>query len=72
MGDSSVIPIPPPGERRARTARAVQARRRLDAARRGPRAIDANRPGAGGRAWINGREVAASEARYSHLGRVYD
>jgi hypothetical protein len=38
--------------------RVIEARRRLDRS--------------SGRAWINGREVGGTDARYAHLGRSYD
>ena len=47
---------------RARHLRlATAARRRLDQESR-----------TRGRAWINGREVGGSDARFAHLGRSYD
>lgn len=47
--------------RERRIARAREARSRHDAAAVG-----------GGRAWINGREVGGSDARFAHLGRSHD
>ena len=54
---------PPPrvAARQRTLSRVVQARRRPETLPRGA-----------GRAWINGREVGGSGARYGHLGQSYD
>lgn len=49
------------GSRDRTLSQVVQARRRLDSL-----------PRAGGRAWINGREVGGPDARYGHLAQVHD
>ena len=61
-------PVRPPnsnspheGSRDRTLSHVVQARRRLDSLPRG-----------GGRAWINGREVGGSDARYGHLAQSHD
>ena len=52
---------PTDADRPRALAQGVQARRRLDAL-----------PRAGGRAWINGREVGGPDARYGHLAQTHD
>ena len=47
------------GRHRSRTTRATEARRKLQRA-------------AGGRVWINGREIGGRDDRYSRLGRSHD
>lgn len=59
MREAPVIPLRAARERRARTSRAIEARRRLNSPR-------------GGRAWINGREVGGASERFRHLGRTHD
>jgi hypothetical protein len=49
------------GPRQLALSRVVQARRRLETL-----------PQAGGRVWINGREVGGPNARYIHLGQTHD
>jgi|1186.fasta_scaffold621161_2 hypothetical protein len=49
------------GPRQLTLSRVVQARRRLETL-----------PQAGGRVWINGREVGGANARYIHLGQTHD
>jgi hypothetical protein len=49
------------GPRQLALPRVVQAHRRLETL-----------PQAGGRVWINGREVGGPNARYIHLGQTHD
>ena len=53
--------LPSPRDRRRALGLAMAARRRIVTEPRSP-----------GRAWINGREVGARQARFEHLGRSYD
>ncbi len=67
MESTNIPPVKPPftasgsdNRRDERLQRVIQARRHV------------NSPSAGGRAWINGREVGGHNPRYAHLGRNYD
>ena len=66
MSTSTVVPIEAARERSARVARAIDARRAVDAERRSP-----ERP-RGGRAWVNGSELGGARNAFIHLGESYD
>lgn len=59
MRATGVVRIPVARERERMVARAVAVRRRIE--RR-----------AGGRVWINGRELGGPDPRYAHLAASYD
>ena len=67
MSTSTVVPIEAARERSARVARAIDARRALEATER----RSAERHG-GGRAWLNGSELGGARAAFAHLGESYD
>src|SRR3954464_8459168 len=68
MHSATVTPLVSARERGRRVARAVDARRRLDAARRERR----ERRRAGGRVWLNGSELGDARGALGHLAEIYD
>jgi hypothetical protein len=62
-------------QREERVARVAAERRRREAVRRGRSEAWRSyreRSLAGGRAWVNGREVGGAQERYVHLGQSHD
>jgi hypothetical protein len=59
-------------ENRARPSGVPAWRGRRVALVRTPRGMEEDRRGVLGRAWLNGREVGGTEARFGHLARSYD
>ena len=68
MRTSSVIAMSDYGARSRRVGRVMAARRRLDAARGDRR----GRQRAGGRLWVNGRELGGTDPRHAHLALSFD
>jgi hypothetical protein len=65
--NSSVIAMSDYDDRARRVSRAAAARRRLDS--HGERR---SRARAGGRLWVNGRELGGTDPRHAHLALTFD
>jgi hypothetical protein len=75
LSGATVIPLSRRDERDERVARVAAERRRRDAVLRGRSEAWRSyreRSLAGGRAWVNGREVGGAQERYVHLARNHD
>ncbi|MEA2375268.1 MAG: hypothetical protein QOD53_1731 [Thermoleophilaceae bacterium] len=69
MNSSSVTRLAEYENRERRVSRAMAARRRMH--ERAARALP-SRDSAGGRAWVNGRELGGTDPRHAHLGVAFD
>jgi hypothetical protein len=65
MTTTPVIQLSDVRDRSARMARAIDARRALNAERRG-------RGRSAGRVWVNGSELGGARAAFAHLAESYD
>jgi hypothetical protein len=71
MHTATVIPLVSARERGRRVARAVDARRRLEA-ERADRSERRDRRRSAGRAWLNGSELGDARDAFGHLAEIYD